>query len=160
MIIELETGKRLELPDGSSDDQIDEAVKDFLTTQKAPVQAEQKNQPSLQETIQSFSPQDVEKKNEISELDRAKDYGKSLWSGIAHGASLPFDMARSISGIAAKKAVGESTLGITPDSRIGKGLENLFGKGKIAEKLPSSLSEAVGGEYQPQTALGPYIKLS
>ena len=29
----------------------------------------QKNQPSLQETIQSFSPQDVEKKNEISELD-------------------------------------------------------------------------------------------
>ena len=69
MIIELETGKRLELPDGSSDNQIDEAVKDFLTTQKAPVQAEQKNQPSLQETIQSFSPQDVEKKNEISELD-------------------------------------------------------------------------------------------
>lgn len=92
------------------------------------------------------------------------DVGKSIATGLGEGAvgmvTGPIDLGAMAGGYLAKKALGDSTLGITSDSVIGHGLESFFGNGE-PENMPNltnSLNKAVGIDYQPETTTGKYAQ--
>lgn len=96
----------------------------------------------------------------------AEDVAKSAATGLGRGtvslATMPFDLGAAAGGYLAKKAVGNSDLGIKPDSMIGRGLEALFGQSGVAESLPENLTEGVydatGLNYKPQTTTGEILQ--
>jgi hypothetical protein len=95
-------------------------------------------------------------------VDVAKSAATGLGKGTEALITAPFDLGAMAGGYLAKKAVGDSTMGIDPNGSIAKGLEYIFGKGGVAEALPSSLTEAantaIGLTYKPQTTAGKYAE--
>lgn len=96
--------------------------------------------------------------------DYAADIGKSAGTGLGQGAigmiTGPLDLGAQAGGYLAKKAVGNSTMGIDPNGIAYQGLDKLFGpNGLLPEAPPSATNAAIdatGLDYQPQTMPGKF----
>ncbi len=106
---------------------------------------------------------------EMSLGDQAKDIGKSALYGLGQGEvglyTAPLDIGAMAGGYLAKKAIGDSTLGITPESTAGQLLEKTFGTGEGKLGLPleppsatGMATKALGLDYTPETTAGKYTQ--
>lgn len=88
-------------------------------------------------------------------------------SGLAEGAiglaTAPLDIGADVGGYLAKKAVGNSTLGIEQNSLAGKALDYTFGKDGLnaPSEMPNvgnKISKGLGLDYEPKTDPGKIAK--
>lgn len=92
------------------------------------------------------------------------DITKSGLTGIGQGtvgmATLPFDLGSMAGGALARKAVGNSTMGITPGSLPDKALQYMFGSSNStdAPSITRPIEQAVGLTYEPKTTSGEYAR--
>lgn len=107
------------------------------------------------------SPQEAVQNNLGIVSDSIKGFGRGIGQGAIGLATMPFDLGAQAGGYLAKKAIGNSTLGLDANSMAYNALNSIFGPGGLPEKPPSvtgAVFDATGLNGQAQTVPGQFAQ--